>query len=157
MRTQTPSTSPTFPVTPAPATGWCVPKADVSDAQLQANLNYACSQGIDCGPIQPGGACFDPNTVASHAAYAMNLYYQKFGRNPWNCYFSQSATLTSQNPSKFLLSKPILLALQKEKKSFWPLIFASMEKLCLYSSVMKPCHAASCHLLRERVNYCFSL
>ncbi|KAI9124002.1 hypothetical protein K1719_005302 [Acacia pycnantha] len=83
---------------PTPA-GWCIPKAGVSDAQLQANLNYACNQGIDCGAIQPGGACFDPNTIASHAAYAMNLYYQKFGRNPWNCDFSQSATLTSQNPS----------------------------------------------------------
>lgn len=95
-----PSTS---PVTPAPSTavGWCVPKAGASDAQLQANIDYACSQGIDCGPIQPGGACFEPNTVASHAAFAMNLYYQTFGRNQWNCDFSQSAILTSQNPSKF--------------------------------------------------------
>ncbi|KAI4295531.1 hypothetical protein L6164_035570 [Bauhinia variegata] len=90
---QTPKT----PVTPA--SGWCVPKAGVSDAQLQANLDYACSHGIDCGPIQPGGACFEPNTVASHAAYAMNVYYQTVGKNPWNCDFSQSATLTSQNPS----------------------------------------------------------
>ncbi|KAL5189389.1 Glucan endo-1,3-beta-D-glucosidase [Glycine soja] len=93
---QTPSTSPT---TPAPKTaGWCIPKAGVSDAQLQANIDYACSQGIDCGPIQPGGACFEPNTVASHAAYSMNLYYQTSGKNQWNCDFSQSATLTSQNP-----------------------------------------------------------
>ncbi|KAJ1397709.1 X8 domain [Sesbania bispinosa] len=100
---QTPSTSPTTPVSPAPnaAAGWCIPKTGVSDAQLQSNLDYACSQGIDCGPIQPGGACFEPNTVASHAAFAMNLYYQTFGRNQWNCDFSQTAMLTSQNPSKF--------------------------------------------------------
>ncbi|XP_061372705.1 glucan endo-1,3-beta-D-glucosidase isoform X2 [Gastrolobium bilobum] len=84
---------------PTTATGWCIPKAGVSDAQLLNNLNYACSQGIDCRPIQPGGACFEPNTVASHAAFAMNLYYQSFGRNIWNCDFSQSAMLTSQNPS----------------------------------------------------------
>ncbi|XP_061363591.1 glucan endo-1,3-beta-D-glucosidase-like [Gastrolobium bilobum] len=99
---QTPSTSPKSPVTPAPkvATQWCVPRVGVTDAQLQANLDYACStQGIDCGPIQPGGACYEPNTVSSHAAFAMNLYYQKIGRNPWNCDFSQSAMLTSQNPS----------------------------------------------------------
>ncbi|KAK7352124.1 hypothetical protein VNO80_17542 [Phaseolus coccineus] len=97
---QTPSTSPKTPVTPAPNTsGWCVPKAGVSDDQLQANIDYACSQGIDCGPIQPGGACFEPNTVASHAAFAMNLYYQTSAKNQWNCDFSQSATLTSQNPS----------------------------------------------------------
>jgi len=101
-----PSTSPNAPVTPAPktTTQWCIPKGGVSDDQLQANLDYACSSdGMDCGPIQPGGACYDPNTVASHAAFAMNLYYQKFGRNPWNCDFSQTASLTSQNPSKFLL------------------------------------------------------
>ncbi|XP_047174984.1 glucan endo-1,3-beta-glucosidase 7-like [Vigna umbellata] len=97
---QAPSTSPKTPVTPAPNTsGWCVPKAGVSDNQLQANIDYACSHGIDCGPIQPGGACFEPNTVASHAAFAMNLYYQTSGKNQWNCDFSQSATLTSQNPS----------------------------------------------------------
>ncbi|KAF7810887.1 glucan endo-1,3-beta-D-glucosidase [Senna tora] len=93
--------TPVTPVTPAPTTaqGWCVPKSGASDAQLQANIDYACSHGIDCGPIQAGGACFEPNTVASHAAYAMNLYYQTQGKNPWNCDFSQTATLTSQNPS----------------------------------------------------------
>lgn len=98
---QTPA-SPKAPVTPTPkptGPGWCVPKSGVSDAQLQASLDYACSHNIDCGPIQPGGACFDPNTVASHAAFAMNLYYQTSGRNPWNCDFSQTATLTTNNPS----------------------------------------------------------
>jgi exo-beta-1,3-glucanase (GH17 family) len=90
----------TTPVTPAPSTsGWCIPKSGVSDAQLQANIDYACGQGIDCGPIQPGGACFEPNTLPSHAAFVMNLYYQTFGRNQWNCDFSQTAILTSQNPS----------------------------------------------------------
>lgn len=100
---QTPTT-PTTPVNPSPspkAAGWCVPKAGVSDAQLQANLDYACGQGIDCSPIQPGGACFEPNSVASHAAYAMNLLYQSSGKNPWNCDFTQTAMLTSSNPSKY--------------------------------------------------------
>ncbi|XP_031495562.1 glucan endo-1,3-beta-glucosidase 7 [Nymphaea colorata] len=91
------------PVTPRPPTAkqtvWCVPKDGVSDASLQANLDYACGQGIDCGPIQAGGACFTPNTVAAHAAYAMNLLYQTAGRNPWNCEFSQTATLTTKDPS----------------------------------------------------------
>ncbi|KAA8537637.1 hypothetical protein F0562_027245 [Nyssa sinensis] len=74
---QTPTTkTPVTPVTPGPKpnqAAWCVPKA--------------------------GGACFDPNTVASHATYAMNLLYQTAGRNPWNCDFSQTATLSSNNPS----------------------------------------------------------
>ncbi|XP_015884596.3 glucan endo-1,3-beta-glucosidase 7 [Ziziphus jujuba] len=78
---------------------WCVPKAGVSDAQLQANLDYVCGHGVDCSAIQPGGACFEPNTVASHAAYAMNLLYQTAGRNPWNCDFVQTATISSNNPS----------------------------------------------------------
>ncbi|XP_077233317.1 glucan endo-1,3-beta-D-glucosidase-like [Tasmannia lanceolata] len=91
------------PATPSPSTGkptaWCMPKEGISDSQLQADLDYACGLGIDCGPIQPGGACFMPNTVKSHAAYAMNLLYQTAGRNPWNCDFSQTASLTSSNPS----------------------------------------------------------
>ncbi|KAI5388539.1 hypothetical protein KIW84_074288 [Lathyrus oleraceus] len=85
---------------PMKTTQWCVPKGGVSDVELQENLDYVCSrEGIDCGPIQQGGACYEPDTTVSHAAFAMNLYYQKFGRNPWNCDFSQTATLTSQNPS----------------------------------------------------------
>ncbi|TKY67554.1 Glucan endo-1,3-beta-glucosidase 7 [Spatholobus suberectus] len=99
---QNPPTCPKTPVTPAPktATQWCIPKVEVIDAQLQANIDFICgSQVVDCGPIQPGGACYEPDTVASHAAFAMNLYYQKVGRNPWNCDFSQTAVLTSQNPS----------------------------------------------------------
>ncbi|CAH9067686.1 unnamed protein product [Cuscuta epithymum] len=79
---------------------WCVPKEGVTYAELQANLDYACAQpSIDCTPIQPGGACFMPNTITSHAAYAMNLIYQTSGRNSWNCDFSHTATLTSNNPS----------------------------------------------------------
>lgn len=101
---------PTNPVTPSPVPtsgGWCLPKSGVSDAQLQANLDYACSHGIDCSPIQPGGACFLPNTVAAHAAYAMNLFYQTAGRNSWNCDFMQTGTLTSSNPSKRFQSSQI--------------------------------------------------
>ncbi|KAI3439631.1 Glucan endo-1, partial [Psidium guajava] len=93
--------SPKTPVGPSPKpekATWCIPKSGVSDAQLQANLDYACGHGINCQPIQPGGACFEPNTVASHAAYAMNLFYQNSDHSPWNCDFSQTATLSSDNP-----------------------------------------------------------
>ncbi|XP_030446862.2 glucan endo-1,3-beta-glucosidase 7-like [Syzygium oleosum] len=94
--------SPKTPVAPTPKPDnatWCIPKDGVSDAQLQANLDYACGQGINCQPIQPGGACYVPNTVASHAAYAMNLFYQNSDRSPLNCDFSQTATVSSNNPS----------------------------------------------------------
>ncbi|BFG17816.1 hypothetical protein CerSpe_040900 [Prunus speciosa] len=99
----TPSAVPKTPVNPsAPKpkkAAWCLPKAGVSDPQLQANIDYVCGHGFDCSPIQQGGACFEPNTVQSHAAYAMNLLYQTAGGDPWNCDFSQTATLSSNNPS----------------------------------------------------------
>ncbi|KAJ6815166.1 putative glucan endo-1,3-beta-glucosidase 7 [Iris pallida] len=85
---------------PTSTTAWCVPKEGTADEQLQAALDYACAQpGVDCGPIQPGGACYEPDTVRSHAAYAMNQLYQVSGRNSEACDFSQSATLSSDNPS----------------------------------------------------------
>ncbi|CAN1745282.1 Glucan endo-1,3-beta-glucosidase 7 [Linum perenne] len=81
---------------------WCVPKPGAPEAQLQASLDYACGQGVDCAPLLQGGACFEPNTVESHAAYAMNLYFQRSDKRPWNCDFSQTAALTSKNPSKLV-------------------------------------------------------
>ncbi|VAI00858.1 unnamed protein product [Triticum turgidum subsp. durum] len=93
--------TPTTPTSPSKGSGgWCVASAGATDAQLQTDLDYACSQvGVDCGAIQPGGACFQPNTVRAHAAYAMNQLYQAAGGHPWNCDFRQSATLTSTNPA----------------------------------------------------------
>ncbi|KAE8675272.1 Glucan endo-1,3-beta-glucosidase 7 [Hibiscus syriacus] len=91
--------APVTPSTEPKKAAWCVPKPGVSDAELQASLDYACGQGIDCGPIQPGGACFEPNTLTAHAAYAMNLYYLTSGQNPSSCDFSQTAMLSSNNPS----------------------------------------------------------
>lgn len=89
----------------AVAGAWCVPKEGATETELQENLDFACGQeGVDCRPIQPGGACFEPNTVKSHAAYAMNQLFQVAGRNSWNCDFRQSAMLTAQDPSKRLLN-----------------------------------------------------
>lgn len=89
---------------PAPARGgqqWCVPKADASNEALQANINYVCSQGVDCRPIQPGGVCYAANNVRALATYAMNAYYQANGRHDFNCDFSHSGVITSTNPSEF--------------------------------------------------------
>lgn len=86
-----------------------MPKPGVSDAQLQANLDYVCGLGIDCSAIQPGGACFEPATVAAHATHAMNLYYQNSTKNPTDCDFAQTATLSSTNPSKFLFIPTICM------------------------------------------------
>ncbi|XP_057778730.1 glucan endo-1,3-beta-glucosidase-like [Salvia miltiorrhiza] len=78
---------------------WCVPKSDASDVALQNSINYVCSQGIDCAPIQPGGACFTPNTLKAHASYLMNAYYHAKGLYDYNCDFSASALIISTDPS----------------------------------------------------------
>ena len=84
-----------------------MPMEDATEEQLQASLDWVCGQGIDCGPITPGGVCFEPNNVMSHTAYAMNLYFQKSPENPTYCDFSQTSRITSNNPSKFFsLSLP---------------------------------------------------
>ncbi|XP_074267934.1 glucan endo-1,3-beta-glucosidase-like [Silene latifolia] len=91
------------PVAPSPSTSkgqkWCVAKPDATDVVLQGNLDYVCSKGIDCKPIQDGGSCFQPNTVRGHASYAMNAYYHINGQHDSDCYFDGSGLVTYNNPS----------------------------------------------------------
>ncbi|KAK8976593.1 hypothetical protein V6N11_057193 [Hibiscus sabdariffa] len=80
---------------------WCVAKPGVSDADLQGQLDWACSQKeVDCGPIQPGAACAEPVTVRSRASFAMNAYFQKHDSDPNSCNFSGNAMVVSEDPSK---------------------------------------------------------
>uniref|UniRef100_A0A7N0UIS1 glucan endo-1,3-beta-D-glucosidase n=1 Tax=Kalanchoe fedtschenkoi TaxID=63787 RepID=A0A7N0UIS1_KALFE len=87
------------PSGPSDGRKWCVPKGDASSDALQRNIDYACCSGLDCGPIQSGGPCFSPDTVRSHAAYAMNAYYQSNGRHDFNCDFAGTGVITSTDPS----------------------------------------------------------
>ncbi|GFP80367.1 glucan endo-1 3-beta-glucosidase [Phtheirospermum japonicum] len=57
----------------------CVAQLKAPDDKLQGFLDYACSK-YDCKPIQPGGECFLPNDVFSHASYALNLEYRATGK-----------------------------------------------------------------------------
>ncbi|KAL6654435.1 hypothetical protein ACP70R_007900 [Stipagrostis hirtigluma subsp. patula] len=84
---------------PSPSSGgkWCVAKAGADAADLQNNINYACGY-VDCKLIQSGGTCFSPNTVASHAAYVMNAYYQANGRHDYDCDFKGTGVVTSSDP-----------------------------------------------------------
>ncbi|KAI3466859.1 hypothetical protein Pfo_023522 [Paulownia fortunei] len=80
-------------------TTWCVARAGVSQVDLQVALDWACGLGkADCGAIQAGGPCFEPDTLLSHASYAFNSYYQQNGNSDIACYFGGTAALTQNNP-----------------------------------------------------------
>lgn len=88
------------PTPSGPQKNWCVPTPGATDALLQGNIDYVCSLGtVDCKPIQAGGACFNPNSVRSHAAYAMNAFYSANGRQGFNCEFKQTGVVSTKNPS----------------------------------------------------------
>lgn len=86
---------------------WCVASQSESDTTLQVSLDYACGYGgADCSAIQPGGSCFDPDTVRDHASYAFNSYYQK-NPVPKSCDFGGTAVLTSTDPSSQNCKYPV--------------------------------------------------
>ncbi|XP_073005775.1 major pollen allergen Ole e 10-like [Typha latifolia] len=79
---------------------WCVARPGVSEADLQIALDWACGLGAaDCSALQPGGACYRPETLLSHASYAFNSYYQQNGNSDIACYFGGTAAITGRDPS----------------------------------------------------------
>lgn len=83
---------------------WCIAKANASPTSLQVALDYACGYGgADCGQIQQGASCYEPNTLRDHASFAFNSYYQKHPGSD-SCNFGGAAQLTSTDPSKTILT-----------------------------------------------------
>lgn len=77
---------------------WCVAKPSASRRDLLDNIAYSCDH-VNCALIQAGGTCFEPQSFINHASVAMNLYYQRSGRNPWNCNFTNSGLIVLTDPS----------------------------------------------------------
>ncbi|KAM0845686.1 hypothetical protein ACQ4PT_056193 [Festuca glaucescens] len=83
----------------SPGPAWCVANAMAGEGRLKAALDYACGPGgADCRGIQPGAACFEPDTMVSHASYAFNDYYQRKGRSMGTCDFAGAAYVVNQAP-----------------------------------------------------------
>ncbi|KAG0467118.1 hypothetical protein HPP92_018698 [Vanilla planifolia] len=81
-------------------TTWCVALTTVPAPELQRALDWACGLGsTDCTAVKPGGPCFEPNTLLSHASYAFNSYYQQNGNSDIACFFGGAAIITRRNPS----------------------------------------------------------
>ncbi|KAL3825131.1 hypothetical protein ACJIZ3_021160 [Penstemon smallii] len=43
---------------------------------MQGFLDDVCKV-VDCGPVNPGGTCYEPNTLRSHTSFVLNLNYKK--------------------------------------------------------------------------------
>ncbi|KAE8694347.1 PLASMODESMATA CALLOSE-BINDING PROTEIN 1 [Hibiscus syriacus] len=96
--TMSPVTVPTTMMTPGAS--WCVASQSASETALQVALDYACGHGgADCRAIQPGGSCYNPDTVRAHASYAFNSYFQK-NPIPSSCNFGGTAVTTGTDPSR---------------------------------------------------------
>ncbi|KAG7535291.1 X8 domain [Arabidopsis thaliana x Arabidopsis arenosa] len=78
---------------------WCMAMPTATNEQLQANIDFACSQNVDCTPIQPGGTCYEPNTLFDHASFVMNAYYQSHGRTEDACRFDRTGCFVFIDPS----------------------------------------------------------
>lgn len=80
---------------------WCVASNNASDSDLQNALNWACGSGnVDCSAIQPSQPCYQPDTLASHASFAFNSYFQQNGATDVACDFGGSGLRTTKDPSK---------------------------------------------------------
>ncbi|WVY89696.1 hypothetical protein V8G54_035210, partial [Vigna mungo] len=105
-----PFTTPTTVNSPlSSGASWCIASPTASQTTLQVALDYACGYGgADCSAIQPGGSCYNPNSIRDHASYAFNKYYQK-NPVPNSCNFGGTAVIISTNPSKPFAAMTLLV------------------------------------------------
>ncbi|KAF2920582.1 probable glucan endo-1,3-beta-glucosidase A6 [Oryza sativa Japonica Group] len=99
---------PLAPTPPAPDQDgtpvWCVLAGGGGEAAnetaVAAAVEYACRQRSGtCAAIEAGGECNQPDTLAAHASYAFNAYWQLFRKAGGTCYFNGLAEKTTIDPS----------------------------------------------------------
>ncbi|KAG6505979.1 hypothetical protein ZIOFF_031293 [Zingiber officinale] len=88
-----------------PAKTWCIANPLARPAALQRDIDSLCNGIVDCSSIQPGGSCYNPNTVADHASVALNLNYKNHQSQQQFC--TGDGFITVSNPCKNMVhSKP---------------------------------------------------
>ncbi|GMI87125.1 hypothetical protein HRI_002381800 [Hibiscus trionum] len=78
---------------------YCLPKPGTSNDELLRNIDIACNQGADCGPIDTGGTCAQPSDARSYASFAMNSYFRLKGSVESACDFEGTGLITANDPS----------------------------------------------------------
>ncbi|KAJ4811391.1 hypothetical protein LUZ62_023957 [Rhynchospora pubera] len=106
---------------------WCVAHPSATQSDLQIALDWACGLGAtDCAALQPGGACYQPDTLLSHASYAFNSYYQQNGNSDIACNFGGTATIIMRDPSygscKYLASESSSATLSTVGRFTWMIV-----------------------------------
>ena len=79
---------------------WCVANPKAGSAVVQTAME--CGSGADCGVASPGGPCYLPDTLVTHASYAFNSYWQRTKAAGGTCDFAGAAMLVTRDPSKCL-------------------------------------------------------
>ncbi|PKA62121.1 Glucan endo-1,3-beta-D-glucosidase [Apostasia shenzhenica] len=79
---------------------WCIANPTVNHDYLQKDMDVLCDV-VDCRSIKPGGSCYEPNDVVSHASVVFNLYYKFHASQSNTCNFGGDAMLTVIDPCKF--------------------------------------------------------
>ncbi|XP_073034321.1 major pollen allergen Ole e 10-like [Primulina eburnea] len=60
-----------------PAKTWCVATSTAPEYNLQAVIDIACGNIVNCSPIVSFSQCYYPNTVRNHASFVLNLLYRR--------------------------------------------------------------------------------
>lgn len=84
---------------------WCVVAKGANVSALGSAVKYACSQGNGtCETLRPGGECYEPVSLVSHASYAFSSYWVQFRSSGGTCFFDGLAAQTTKDPSKLVSS-----------------------------------------------------
>src|SRR5688572_30271074 len=70
----------------------CRFKNNTNNGQKSGALNFVCGV-IKCDDINPGGDSYYPDTLDSHAAWAINAYWKQNPQDRTACDFAGTAAL----------------------------------------------------------------